>query len=244
MDVTILYFTANVEQESFEEKVRQNILKNMGDLPLISVSQKPINFGKNICVGIHDPCYFNEYRQVLIGLEKINTPYVIRAEADFLYPPEYFQFRPTELGKCYRYFGVWVCYYRNINKKNPYFYFKGYSNGAEVIDREMWMDYIKNMLDGKPEWSSKEDQPSKRHWKIIKTDKNYSWTSENPAITFKTRNNISPYTGLWKNVRPQKDLAYWGNIKDLRKRMFGDEKEEGKATLNGSNSPATANKSI
>jgi hypothetical protein len=45
--VTILYYTSNREDESFEKKIQENILKQT-DLPIISVSQKPINFGKNI----------------------------------------------------------------------------------------------------------------------------------------------------------------------------------------------------
>ena len=95
-DVTILYYTANVEDELFERKIRKNILKNKGDLPIISVSQKPIDFGDNICVGEHEPCYLNLFRQIQIGLEKVRTTFIITTEADFLYPPDYFTFVPPE----------------------------------------------------------------------------------------------------------------------------------------------------
>ena len=49
--ITVLYYTSNREGENFEIKVREIILENKGDLPLISVSQKPIDFGKNRAKG-------------------------------------------------------------------------------------------------------------------------------------------------------------------------------------------------
>jgi hypothetical protein len=49
---TIIFYTGNTEKESFEKKVRDNILKVSNGIPIISVSQKPIYFGTNICVGI------------------------------------------------------------------------------------------------------------------------------------------------------------------------------------------------
>ena len=218
-DVTILYYTANVEDESFESKIRDNILANKRSIPLISVSQKPIDFGDNICVDIHDPCYFNQFRQILVGLKKVKTRYVLTAEADFLYPPDYFQFMPEEAGKCYRYFGVWVCYYLTKDKANPRFFFKGCSNGAQLIDKDLWAESLEKILKGRPEWTTRDDKPTKKDKNPIKTDYNYTWTGT-PAITFKTRNNITPFTGIWKKVESQKDLPYWGNIKDLKKRMF------------------------
>ena len=81
---TILYYTSNRENEEFEEKIRQNILENCGDLPIISISQKPIDFGKNICVGDVGHSYLNEWRQILIGAKKARTKHVILCEADFL----------------------------------------------------------------------------------------------------------------------------------------------------------------
>ena len=65
MDKTIIYYTSNQEGSLFEEKIRENILKHKGNLPIISVSQKPMGFGKNICVGDVGHSYLNEFRQIL-----------------------------------------------------------------------------------------------------------------------------------------------------------------------------------
>ena len=66
---TIIYYTSNTENENFENKIRENILKVKGDLPLISVSQKPIDFGHNICVGELGKSYENAFYQAKIGCE-------------------------------------------------------------------------------------------------------------------------------------------------------------------------------
>ena len=64
---TIIYYTSNKEDEAFEGKTRKKLLEVCGDIPIISVSQKPIDFGKNICVGDVGACDANLYRQIQIG---------------------------------------------------------------------------------------------------------------------------------------------------------------------------------
>lgn len=215
MDVTILYLTANLEEESFAEKIRQNILKLKGDIPIISVSHKPIDFGKNICVGVREPCYWSVIRQAQIGLTEIKTTYVLSADDDFLYSPEYFTFSPPEVGHCYRYYNVWVCYYMGRENKKPKFHFKGYVGGAQMIDRNLWLNRLNAALKGKEKWMS--GNPGRRS--IINTDIRYTWTGS-PIIDFKTMHNINRGTSIPRGIYPRRKLPYWGSCKDLRKRMF------------------------
>lgn len=207
-DITVLYYTANTEDEKFEENIRKELVKNSGDLPIVSVSQKPIDLGLNICVGEQKHCYASEFMQIRKGLEAIKTDYVITAESDFLYPPEYFSHIPKESGKCYRFFGVWIAFDK--------FYFKGCSDGAQMIDRKMWLDMINTALPEKDNWNQElicRCQPSPTDWKI-------TWTSTNPAISFKTDRNISKRTQLKKDILPVTTLPYWGDINSLTKKLF------------------------
>jgi len=215
MDITILYLTGNLEEESFAEKIRQNILKLKGDIPIVSVSHKPMDFGKNICVGIQEPCYYSILRQAQIGLNEIKTTYVLNAEDDFLYSPEYFTFNPPESGHCYRYYNVWVSYYMGTVNRNPKFHFKGYVGGAQMIDKKLWLGHLNAILDGKEKWPS--GNPGSKY--IIPTDPSYTWTG-NPIIDFKTRGNINRGTSLPKGIWAKKELPYWGTCIELRKRMF------------------------
>ncbi|KKT34563.1 MAG: hypothetical protein UW23_C0034G0002 [Candidatus Collierbacteria bacterium GW2011_GWA1_44_12] len=211
--VTVLYYTSNREDEKFETRIRKNLLKNCGDLPIVSVSQKPIDLGRNICVGVHENSYTSEFMQIRLGLEAIKTPFVLTAEADFLYPPEYFQFKPTEKGVCYRYYGVWILH---AFTNNPQFFFKGYSDGCQLVDRLYWLDLINKGLPDRNDWSQEYKvrcQPSDKA--ILRT-----WTSDNPAISFKTNRGVRPLTQLIKKIPPVDRLPYWGNYQSLEKKYL------------------------
>lgn len=216
VDVTVLYYTANVEDERFEQRVRDIIWQNKGDLPLVSVSQKPLDFGLNICVGVHPVCYANEFRQIQIGLKEVKTQYVLTAEADTCYPPSYFRCEPQELGRYYRYDNVWVCYYKNPNDTRPKYHFKRFSDGSQLIDRDLWLNNLNNILAGKDMWGTLETKLDKVYGK---TRREYTWTGD-PVITFKTRNNVSSNTKTEGIIHRR--LPYWGSIMDLRKRLFGN----------------------
>lgn len=93
-DITAIFYTANVVHEPFAGIVRNQLTKAIGDLPLISVSQKPMDFGENICIGEIGRSHLNLYRQILIGAKAAKTKYVACAEDDILYSQEHFQIRP------------------------------------------------------------------------------------------------------------------------------------------------------
>jgi SAM-dependent methyltransferase len=92
-DLTIIFYTANYLDEKnpyFLENVKKQLLKAAGGLPIISVSQKPIDFGQNICVGDIGRSHLNIYRQILIGCKEAKTEFVAMAEDDILYSWEHF----------------------------------------------------------------------------------------------------------------------------------------------------------
>ena len=221
-DLTVLFYSANTENEKFEWHIRNNILRLKGDLPLISVTQKPLqDFGQNICVGEHFNCYGNEFRQIQIGLREVKTTYVITAEADVLYPPEYFLYQPTD-ADYYRYANVWVKYIRD-DRGDPnswvnMAYFKGFSDGAQIIKRDYWLKLLDDAMGQNRDWYTKEDAPRKLFQ--YNTPNTGDWTSENPVVTFKTRAGVSSQTPTKKSVPPQVVLPYWGDINKLTKKIF------------------------
>lgn len=94
-DLTVVYYTANyldTHNPYFLENTKKQLLTAIGDLPLISVSQKPIAFGTNICVGKIGRSHLNLYRQILIGAKAAKTKYVAMAEDDILYSHEHFHY--------------------------------------------------------------------------------------------------------------------------------------------------------
>lgn len=95
-DLTIIYYTSNFLDTAnpyFLENTKKQLLKAIGDLPMIIVSQKPTLFGDNstnICIGDIGRSHLNIYRQMLIGAKEARTPYVAMAEDDILYSFEHF----------------------------------------------------------------------------------------------------------------------------------------------------------
>ncbi len=95
IDLTIIFYTANSFENKLSMEVRENLLKVAGKYPIISVSQKPMDFGKNICVGEIGRSQRNLYRQILIGAKEATTEYVAMAEDDCLYTEAHFNaYRP------------------------------------------------------------------------------------------------------------------------------------------------------
>lgn len=93
-DITIVHYTSNWLDKvnpRFAEKVREQIVRSAGDYPIISVSQQPMEFGTNICIGEQPRSHLNIYRAILIGAKHAKTPYVGMAEDDVLAPPSHWR---------------------------------------------------------------------------------------------------------------------------------------------------------
>ena len=152
MNATILYYTSNKEDPNFENRIKENLLKNCGGLPIISISHKPIDLGKNICVGDVGASGFNMFRQVQIGLKEVKTEFVISAEADCLYPPDYFTYRPPKNNRCYRNSNLYVM----PDLRDYYFYKEEGATHAQHIGRDFYLDRLNFLFEGAPEWSVEE----------------------------------------------------------------------------------------
>jgi hypothetical protein len=209
-DTTVLYLTPNVQDESFEGKIRANIIRNKGDLPLISVSQKPIDFGENICVGDVGRSFHNIFRQMLIGLEHIKTTFFFITESDCLYPPDYFQFVPLERHHTYSYGLIWLLWPRRAT-----YFLKGYGEAAQVYDTEDWVERITKVMEGRPMWMPDFSVPFPAVRDRPKAQ--YSWTG-NPVIHFRTQWRSCRKTPMTK--KRAKTLPYWGDARKLLSEML------------------------
>lgn len=96
MDKTILYLTDNSLDGELAEKCRKLLLKVSCGLPIVSVSQEPLDFGINICVGKIGRSGISMDTQILEGLKIITTKWVSVAEHDCVYSEEHFQFIPPD----------------------------------------------------------------------------------------------------------------------------------------------------
>lgn len=219
IDRTVIYYTSNQEDEPFAQKIRNKLLATIGNLPLISVSQKPLpGFGTNICVGEVGVSGHNLFRQIQVGLEAATTPFVISAEADCLYPHAYFEFTPPDLDNVYRYDNLYILwkFYGQVRKK---FRRKAHSEGAQIIGREHLLYAIRNALRDRPQWNRRIDHGSYVTRRIYHGNYRF-FHGDIPVISVKTDKGLNGQRTGVENEPGLYELPFWGNIFDLRKELF------------------------
>ena len=199
MDNTIIYYTSNREDEVFEGKIREKIAENCGNRPIISISQKPIDFGRNICVGDIGVSDENVFKQMLIGCEAATTSFVTFAEADTLYPPDYFCYPASDVNKRYWFEPVYVLYHN----KDAY-YLKGRSDCGHMAGRELAIKLLK--------------EGGKSGMRYRGNDRPVKVEMEVPIINIKTGNGMRLKTQSAKIS--VSSLPYWGKAEDIRKEFF------------------------
>jgi hypothetical protein len=105
MDKGLIYYTDNRVIEPIFSIVQQLLSKI--DLPLVSVSLKPIDFGQNIVLENRERSYPTMVTQIIMALEASNAENVFFCENDVLYPPSHFDFIPKEKDVFYYNSNVW-----------------------------------------------------------------------------------------------------------------------------------------
>lgn len=100
----IIYYTDNRLGEPIFSTVQKYILE--AGLPIMSVSLKPINFGKNIVVE-RKRSYPTMVKQILTALKASTADYVFFCENDVLYPKSHFDFTPLRDDIFYYNKNVW-----------------------------------------------------------------------------------------------------------------------------------------
>ena len=104
MSKGIIYYTDNRLSEPIFSTVQELILKS--NLPTVSVSLKPINFGKNIVLDLK-PSYITMIKQITTALENSESDVVFFCEHDVLYPASHFEFTPARDDIYYYNSNVW-----------------------------------------------------------------------------------------------------------------------------------------
>jgi len=218
-DLTVIYYTSNRESSRFEYKIRRTLRHTIKPLriPLISVSQKPIDFGINICVGEVGVSGQNALRQFQIGAIEAKTRFVCTAEADFLYPREYFCFEPEYEDVAYRQLPMYVLFAQRGKARMYYPKLRG-SFAAMVVGRDAVIKALDEILNGFGRWGMA-DESDHVMPDIFRVMKRSSFVTSIPSISFKTDNNMHRKTPHYAAGRTR-DLPYWGSGTELVKRYL------------------------
>lgn len=114
-DTTILYITDNSLNPFLFDVCQKYLLRAAEGKRIISVSQEPISFGDNICVGPLRRSTLSIDTQLLKGLEEVKTKFTAIAEHDCIYCPEHFNFVPPNEQEFFYNANCWMLQYVRIN---------------------------------------------------------------------------------------------------------------------------------
>jgi hypothetical protein len=89
----IIYYTDNKIEEPISSTVRNLLLET--NLPIVSSSLRPINFGKNIVVNL-EPGVITMITQIYNALKESRSKYIFFCEHDVLYHKSHFNFTPIK----------------------------------------------------------------------------------------------------------------------------------------------------
>ena len=212
-NITAIYYTANKAPEMFLSKIRQELLKSLDGIPLISVSQKPIDFGKNICVGDIGWKVSNIYRQALIGAKEAKTDYIALCEDDVLYSPSHFRcIRPKNISY-------------NLNRWNIYTWTNPpiFSHKNRIVLNQLIAprDKLIEVLENRFKKYPNPDDANDRFWSEPSKSEKIEiglFCSPEPNIMFSHEWALG-YLNLGKRKRMGEaktdTLPYWGNIREV-----------------------------
>jgi len=238
-DLTLLYYTDNRMNEESRKKIQDYLMEvTEGQYPVVSVSQKPIDFGKNICVGEIGKSKYNMYKQVLIGAREINTKYVACIDDDTLYSKSHFLHRPEP--KVFWYetnywlaLPEWDYYWRVLDHRR-----KGGGMWGCVSQTQTLLDNMENRFRLYPEDPLDKPEHKSLIWgEPAILDKQFNWDdsfirgySSDPCVVFIHRDSMG-FNQFRKFHRrygypPMENRTYsleqFGNIKDLFITYFGE----------------------
>lgn len=223
-DLTILYYTSNTISDYFMKNTQDQLLKAVGDTPIVSVSFKPTVVGdncKNICIGEQPRSSYMIYKQVLLAVREAKTEYVATAEDDVLYPKEHFEFRPPKDTLAY-----------DVNKWSiftwtnpPIFSIRERKTMTSLIaPREELLKTLEERYEKYPEW---EPERFARYWAEpgrfedhlrIKKPKTMEYKCSVPSIVFSTKEALAfSHLGTRKaHSLIKKDfIEPWGSAEEI-----------------------------
>lgn len=241
-DTTIIYYTSNYLDDHnpyFLENTKKQLLKAIGDKPMVIVSQKPTMFGDNstnVCLGDIGRSHFNIYWQILQGAKAAKTKFVAMAEDDILYSEPHFNFHyfvhPKMLNE--------EVFFFDMNKvsmftwtKPPMFSFRSKRMVVNqmIAPRQMLIDAMEERFARKDEllkqgWTEERimkywGDPGRYENHLGVTErKRYDYYSWVPSIVFTHEDAF----GFLNHGRKKKlgdlriiELADWGKAEEIRK---------------------------
>jgi hypothetical protein len=222
----IVYYTDNKLDDKILYACQSQLKKSVETNRIVSVSLEPIDFGDNICLPL-ERGYLTMFKQILAGLEELDTDIVFFCEHDWLYHSSHFDFVPPEKDKFYYNTNVWSV---RLEDGHALRTDNSQRTSALCAYRELLLEHYRKRVElvEKNGYSPKMGFEPGTHGRAERVDdyKAVSRESEFPNIDIRHNQNLTPnrwekdqfrnqkYTKGWTEA---KELPYWGKAKDILK---------------------------
>lgn len=241
---TIIYLTDNALDGRIADVCRFYLLKAAGEARIVSVSQRPIDLGDNVCVGEIGRSGLSIDRQLKAGLDMVDTEFVAIAEHDCIYGAEHFAWEPPDRISFFYNTNCWLLQYRNETFPQYDGIFSIYQGRLVQSQLVCGADALRNAVDEKlailsdpsviERWPGRSrlgepgtcylhrsrrvfsDRALRPAWQKVK-----AYITKYNAKRFKT---VVPnidirhgknFTGARRGKRRCRSLAPWGSVEDL-----------------------------
>lgn len=197
----VIYYTDNRLGEPIFSTIQSYIKKS--NLPIISVSLKPIDFGHNLSLNL-EPCYITMIKQITAGLEASDADAVFFCEHDVLYPTSHFEFEPKKDDIYYYNDNIWRW---NYPENLAITYDRLISLSGLCVNRKLALAQYKARLkrindleltsikSREPLWARRwgyEPGTKKTKRGGFSDDEFETWTSKEPIIDIRHKKTFSP----------------------------------------------------
>ena len=211
-DTTIVYLTDNTLDPILAAKCRKNIIEAADGKPIISVSQEPIDFGKNVCVGRIGRSWLSLIKQLIAGAEAATTKYVAIAEHDGLYTKDHFNFVPPRDDTFYYNKNHYLVEWSSGHPEYRGMYSKRWAAGNAlsqlVCNREALLKSQRDILvaikEGVQKAKSKEPGIMDKQYEFFETP--------NPNLDIRHDGN---FTGPKRGIQRTYEIPFWGKFQDV-----------------------------
>jgi hypothetical protein len=235
----VVYYTHN-ELDPLIMSVCQTQLRQSFDGELVSVSLKPMDFGRNIVLN-ELPSYVTMLKQILAGLEVSTAESIFLAEHDVLYHPSHFEFDPPSKDIYYYNVNVWLWDYPNDRAIT---YNNIRSQSGLCADRQLLIQQYKKRLDKIFHYGWEQDRDRSPHWARrmgfepgtktrrqggISDESAETWRSIYPNLDIRHNRTATPRRvslvhfkhppdpKTWQEITINKIPGWWGDVYPLEK---------------------------
>jgi hypothetical protein len=215
-DLAVIFLTVNRVPDKWAEYHKSVLLEAIGNAELITISKKPLNWGRNL-IQDEEPSVSNIYRQLLRGAKLTNRPYIAVAEDDTLYHKDHFLFRPSL--DTFAFDGHrWGL----LTWGKPFYYYKDrISNACMIAPRELMIESLEERFTKYPE--NRIGELGKEKGTSIDRRKTVQYWPDTGIVFFSHRNSLDP-TEQHKSKKPGVVQAYsiphWGEAVELVKKFI------------------------